>query len=154
VAEYAASEIKADNRYGGRIFTVSGTIKGIFQLEGKVVTVELLVPLTLYAAGDALTLKGKVKHMCCIFNGSQRTRAKAGRISDHSDRQGRGRPRRHADNGRLPPLSGVARYSEWLFLFVNRFRRRVVAPDWEQRVSCANFFVIRFWKLSERQRRQ
>lgn len=68
MAEYAASEIKADNRYGGRIFTVSGTIKGIFQLEGKVVTVELLVPLTLYAAGDALTLKGKVKHMCFIFN--------------------------------------------------------------------------------------
>jgi hypothetical protein len=67
VSEYAASEIKADNLYGGRIFTVSATIKGIFQSEGKV-TVELLVPLTLYAAGDALTLKGKVKHMCCIFN--------------------------------------------------------------------------------------
>ena len=69
VSEYAASEIKADKLYGGRIFTVSATIKGVFQSEGKV-TVELLVPLTLYAAGDALTLKGKVKHMCCIFNDS------------------------------------------------------------------------------------
>jgi hypothetical protein len=68
VSEYAANEIKAGKQYGGRIFTVSATIKGIFQSEGKVVTVELLVPLTLYAAGDALTLKGKVKHMCCIFN--------------------------------------------------------------------------------------
>ena len=47
---------------------MTGTIKGIFQSEGKAITVELLVPLSLYAAGDALTLKGTVKHMCCIFN--------------------------------------------------------------------------------------
>ncbi len=34
MAEYAASEIKADNRYKGRIFTVSGTIKSIFHSGG------------------------------------------------------------------------------------------------------------------------
>ena len=70
VSEYAANEIKADNLYKGRIYGMSGTIKGIFQ-SGENITVELLVPLTLYSAGDALTLRGKVKHMCCIFNDSR-----------------------------------------------------------------------------------
>src|SRR5438309_4779903 len=35
VAEYAASEIKADNMYRGRIFTVSGTHQKHFPLRGK-----------------------------------------------------------------------------------------------------------------------
>jgi hypothetical protein len=70
VSEYAASEIKADRLYGGRIFGMSGTIKSIFQSGGKTV-IELLVPLTLYAAGDAATLKGKVRHLYCVFNDSR-----------------------------------------------------------------------------------
>ena len=57
-AEYAASEVKADNRYKGRIFTVSGTIKSIFRSGGKVI-VELYVPY--YRAGT-------VSWMNCIFN--------------------------------------------------------------------------------------
>jgi hypothetical protein len=66
VSEYAASEIKADRMYGGRTYGMSATIKSIFQAGGKAV-VELLIPLTLYAAGDASTLKGTVKHLYCIF---------------------------------------------------------------------------------------
>ncbi len=57
VAEYAASEIKADNMYMGRIFTVSGTIKSIFR-SGENVIVELYVPY--YRAGT-------VSWMNCIF---------------------------------------------------------------------------------------
>ena len=67
VSEYSASEIKADRLYGGRLFGMTGTIKSIFQAGGKPV-VELLVPLTKYAAGDAATLKGTVKHLYCIFD--------------------------------------------------------------------------------------
>ena len=54
VAEYAASEIKADNMYRGRIFTVSGTI---FRSGGNII-VELYVPY--YRAGT-------VSWMNCIF---------------------------------------------------------------------------------------
>jgi hypothetical protein len=57
-AEYAASEVKADNRYKGRIFTVSGTIKSIFRSGGEVI-VELKVPY--YRTGT-------VSWMNCIFN--------------------------------------------------------------------------------------
>ena len=57
VAEYAASEVKADNLYRGRIFTVSGTIKSIFRSGDKVI-VELNVPY--YRAGT-------VSWMNCIF---------------------------------------------------------------------------------------
>jgi hypothetical protein len=58
VAEYAASEVKADNRYKGRIFTVSGTIKSIFRSGGNVI-VELKVPY--YGSGT-------VSWLNCIFN--------------------------------------------------------------------------------------
>jgi hypothetical protein len=58
VAEYAASEVKADNLYRGRIFTVRGTIKSIFRSGDKVI-VELNVPY--YRAGT-------VSWMNCVFN--------------------------------------------------------------------------------------
>src|SRR6266700_8253726 len=45
VAEYAASEIKADNMYRGRIFTVSGTIKSIFR-SGKMSSSNCTCPIT------------------------------------------------------------------------------------------------------------
>jgi hypothetical protein len=57
VSEYARSEVKADNLYRGRIFTVSGTIKSIFR-SGDKVTVELSVPY--YRAGT-------VSWMNCVF---------------------------------------------------------------------------------------
>jgi hypothetical protein len=57
VSEYARSEVKADNLYRGRIFTVSGTIKSIFR-SGDKVTVELFVPY--YRAGT-------VSWMNCVF---------------------------------------------------------------------------------------
>jgi tRNA_anti-like len=59
VGEYAASEIKADNKYKGRICSLSGTIKSIFQSGGKT-TVELYIP---YYHGA-----GRVRWMNCIFN--------------------------------------------------------------------------------------
>ncbi len=58
VGEYAASEIKADSKYKGRICSLSGTIKSIFR-SGEKVIVELYVPY--YGAG-------KVRWMNCIFN--------------------------------------------------------------------------------------
>lgn len=58
VSEYAASEIKADSLYRGRVFTVSGVIRSIFR-SGDKVTVELYVPY--HRAGT-------VSWMNCVFN--------------------------------------------------------------------------------------